>query len=349
MPFRFPPKAVLLIASARLPTDGVPEWNNACVTLRGNIEIVAPPPTIGHNGLALPTGQVQINGIWLSGQIILSGVDACVQVSDSTLIPGDCARFTRRPDAARYAERDGIGCEPALGHDAVFEPCDHWTGHAAINLFLPEFAEASSTPARAYCPAFAGPDWRRPARACTSKTRPLSAASGRRPYGWLRTRSFTPGSAAATRGRLRCGRFNCNRVACVSAGCRPNSITPKRYECLPPDAASQPALEPGFVTLRFGIPGYCLLSGDMPVAIWKGADNGSQIGVYYQIQETEAVTNIEIRSAEFMPVNLEGGVFLIPSRALPEALRPLATVTGRVRRVPTEPSQTMSSQVSAPD
>ena len=40
------------------------------------------------------------------------------------------------------------------------------------------------------------------------------------------------------------------------------------------------------------------------MAIWKGADNGSQMGVFYQIQETEAVTNIQIRSAEYMPANL---------------------------------------------
>ena len=52
----------------------------------------------------------------------------------------------------------------------------------------------------------------------------------------------------------------------------------------------------------------------MPLAIWKGADNGSQIGVYQQIQETEAVTNVQIRSTEFLPANLERGVFLIPSR-----------------------------------
>ncbi len=56
----------------------------------------------------------------------------------------------------------------------------------------------------------------------------------------------------------------------------------------------------------------------MPVAIWKGADNGSQMGVYYQIQETEAVTNIQIRSAEYLPANLQCGVFLIPSRSIVE-------------------------------
>jgi hypothetical protein len=63
------------------------------------------------------------------------------------------------------------------------------------------------------------------------------------------------------------------------------------------------------------------LSGEVPMAVWNGADNGSQMGVYYQIQETEAVANIQIRSAEYLPANLERGVFLIPSRPCEEPMR----------------------------
>ncbi len=103
-----------------------------------------------------------------------------------------------------------------------------------------------------------------------------------------------------------------------------NSIVPRRYECLPPDAASQPALLPQFISLRFGQPGYCMLSGDVPLSIWKGADNGSQTGVFQPIQETEAVTNIQIRSAEYLPANLECGVFLIPSRPCYEPMEEIA-------------------------
>ena len=49
----------------------------------------------------------------------------------------------------------------------------------------------------------------------------------------------------------------------------------------------------------------------------SGADNGSQIGVYYQIQETEAVRNVQLRAPEYLPVCLESGIFLHPSRPLP--------------------------------
>jgi hypothetical protein len=112
-----------------------------------------------------------------------------------------------------------------------------------------------------------------------------------------------------------------------------DSITPSRYQCLPTSAANQPALEPKFITLRYGRPGYALLSGDVPMAIWQGADNGSQIGVYYQIQETESVRNVQLRAPEFLPVLLEAGIFLHPSRPVPD-VQPAVISYGYGVRIP---------------
>ena len=59
--------------------------------------------------------------------------------------------------------------------------------------------------------------------------------------------------------------------------------------------------------------------------IWTGAANGSQIGVYLQIQETEAVSNVQLRAPEYLPAMLESGVFIHPSRPLRQpALAPPA-------------------------
>ena len=109
------------------------------------------------------------------------------------------------------------------------------------------------------------------------------------------------------------------------------SITPRRYQCLPPDAASEAALEPRFVTLRYGDPAYAMLSGDRPVAIWTGADNGSQLGAFLQIQETEAVSNVQLRAPEYLPATLEGGIFLHPSRQRAES-RSRTPLTATTRR-----------------
>ena len=148
---------------------------------------------------------------------------------------------------------------------------------------------------------------------------------------------------------------NRTQVGCVRFCSLPwSSIVPRRYECLPPDAASEQALAPQFISLRFGDPAYCLLSGDCPMAVWKGADNGSQMGVFLQIQETEAVANIQIRANEYLVANLECGVFLIPSHSCGTVLErpvginripPQEPEPGRVASLtPSEPAPLMADE-----
>ena len=140
-------------------------------------------------------------------------------------------------------------------------------------------------------------------------TRTIQLASNTIFHAHLGARDPWPAPVWASRRQTGCVRFCSLPFA---------SITPRRYRCLPPDAASETALEPRFVTLRYGGPSYALLSGDVPMAVWRGADNGSQIGVYGQIQETEAVRNVQLRAPEYLPARLECGVFLKPSRPLPQ-------------------------------
>jgi hypothetical protein len=64
-----------------------------------------------------------------------------------------------------------------------------------------------------------------------------------------------------------------------------------------------------------------LLSGDCPVAVWQGADEGGAMGVYQLLHETQGVGNLRMRLDEYMPFGLEAGIFLVPSReekAIPE-------------------------------
>jgi len=316
---QIPAESVLLIASASLTTEGVPEYKNACATLRGDMEVVAPPAALGPDGLALPSGQLQINGVWLSGQLIVSGNEACVQISDSTLVPG--IALTAHGEPTRPAEPSVVAF--ASDTPPAFTLCFNRviTGPIAIPATCSARICSSIVDAgSAYCPALAGPDMASPGPSLHIED---STVIGRVHAQAIRLASNTifnarlgrkdPWPAAVWAHRVQTG---CVRFCWLPSG----SISPRKYECLPPDAASQPALEPKFITLRFSKPGYCLLSGDAPMAIWKGADNGSQIGVYYQIQETEAVTNVQIRSAEYLPVNLQCGIFLIPSRPLHEVI-----------------------------
>jgi hypothetical protein len=311
---RIPSQSQLLIASADVPADGSPPvWTNSCVTLFGNIEVNAPAAPLGADGLSEPMGSLRISGVWLSGTITLTGAAACVQMTDCTLVPG----ISLNPDGSAAHPDTPSVTGTAIGARLCL------TRAISGPIALPASCSAricgsivdAGSP---YCPAIAGTDFASPGPTLHIED---STVIGRVWVQAIRLASNTifnarlgkadPWQAPVWAARVQVG---CVRFCWLPA----NSITPRKYECLPPDSASQAALEPQFITLRFGKPGYCLLSGDVPMAVWKGADNGSQMGVFYQIQETEAVTNIQIRSAEYLPANLERGVFLIPSRPLIE-------------------------------
>ncbi len=56
------------------------------------------------------------------------------------------------------------------------------------------------------------------------------------------------------------------------------------------------------------------MSDDVPLALWTGADNGSQIGVWNGIAETEAVRNLQLRVPQYLPATIVSGIFLVPSK-----------------------------------
>jgi hypothetical protein len=309
------PQSTLTIASAEPVLIGGPRdiaWNNACVTLTGNIAVVGLPGAALPGGEPPPAGQLLVSGVWLAGQLSITGATAAVQIADSTLVPGGGLR------------RDG---EPLnRGEASVIVTASQATLCLMRSISGPIAADSAAT-TRIYssvvdatspcCVAYAGPDLTSPGGDLhveestlvgKVRTRTMRLASNTIFVARLARRDPWPAAVWCSRQQSGCVRFSFLPF---------NSITPRRYECLPQDAASEPAFEPSFITLRYGHPSYALLSGDVPMGIWQGADNGSQMGAYYQIQETEAVRNVQIRAPEYLPIGLESGIFLNPSRPLP--------------------------------
>ena len=310
---QIPSQSQLLIASAEVSPGGSPPlWNKSCVTLFGNIEVNAPAAPLNPDGLSDPMGSLQISGVWLSGSINLTGAAACVQLTDCTLVPG----ISLNPDGS--AAQPGTPSVTGSAIGASFCLTRAISGPVSLPASCTvrvcnSIVDAGS----ASTPALVGP--------AGSGTTPTpgaelhiedSTAIGKVYAQAIRLASNTIFHSALAASDQWSAAVWANRtqVGCVRFCSLPwSSIVPRRYECLPPDAASEQALAPQFISLRFGDPAYCLLSGDCPVAVWKGADNGSQMGVFLQIQETEAVANIQIRANEYLVANLECGVFLIPS------------------------------------
>ena len=299
-------------------------WNHACATLTGNIDAVVCSSPVLAEGEDPAAGQLFLSGLWLAGRLSISGGAGTVQLLDCTLVPGLALTPCGDPISPGDPSILVTAAEASLTLlRSVSGPIAAGTGGST--RICSSIVDATSP----CCVAYAAPDLASPGAdlhiedstvigKVHTRTFPLASNTlfhARRPR-----RDPWPAAIWASRRQTGCVRF------CFLPF---DSITPCRYRCLPPDAASQPALLPRFVTLRFGQPGYALLSGDVPLALWHGADNGSQIGAYLQSQETEAIRNAQLRAPEYLPVALESGIFLHPSRTLPPDPRhPFITYTG---------------------
>jgi hypothetical protein len=304
-----------IVAAVPDPAGGARDvvFDGCRVTLTGDIEVtgVAESPTA--DGATPAAGQLLISGFWIEGQLVVTGSASTISIADSTLIPGLGLLPSREP----IFPGEPSVLVTATGATLIFNRVI--SGPLAVDTsgttrICSSIIDATSPAYVAYAGrdlAAAGADLHVEDSTVVGKvrTRTITLASNTIFRARRGLHDPWPSAVWASRKQSGCVRF------CVLPY---DSITPRRYHCLPPDAARESALEPVFVSLRYGEPAYALLSGDCPLAIWNGADNGSQIGVYLQIQETEAVTNVQLRAPEYLPALLESGVFIHPSRPQPK-------------------------------
>jgi hypothetical protein len=252
---------------------------------------------------------VLLSGIWLAGQLTVSGDQCTVALTDCTLVPGhgllpdgtplhpgepsvlvnakggaslQLTRVISGPIAA------GEGGSTSVSGSVLDATSPYYVAHAGPDL------------------ASAGPDLTITGSTVIGKVRARTIALASSSIFHARLGDTDPWTAPVWASRRQAG---CVRFCWLP----PGSIAPRRYSCLPPEQAAEDLLAPQFMTTRYGRGAYCLLAGDCPIAIWTGADNGSQLGVYQQAQETEAVRNVQIRMPEYLPARLEAGVFLHPA------------------------------------
>ena len=89
------------------------------------------------------------------------------------------------------------------------------------------------------------------------------------------------------------------------------SRVPRRYRCVP---ASDPASidrGPSFTSLRYGDPGYCQLSSSCPAEIIEGADDGSEMGVFHDLFQSQRRTNLRLRMNEYARFDLDVGFIFV--------------------------------------
>jgi hypothetical protein len=259
-------------------------------------------------------GQLLISGIWLAGRLLVSGGPSTVTVADSTLVPGHellpdgTPLHPGEPSIVVRADGSSLTLTRVIsGPVAADDSGSTRITDSIVDATSPYYVAHAGSDL-----ASAGPDLCVEGSTVIGKVRArtVTLASDSIFYARLGARDPWLAPVWASRRQAGCVRF---------CWLPPGSVTPRRYECLPP-AAQATTLEPRFIGRRYGDPSYLLLSGDCPLAVWAGADNGSQLGVYRQIQETEAVANVALRAPEYLPAQLEAGIFLHPAQPRREVL-----------------------------
>jgi len=312
---QLPAGSNLTIASGEAIASAAPDdviWNNSCCTLSGDIDIAA-----GATSTQSLAGQLLLSGFWLAGRVAITGGAATVQMADMTLVPGISLDRAGEPVCSGdpslqvSAEEVSLTVVRSITGPIAADP----GGTTRVCSSIVDSTSACCVAYAAFDLSSAGADLHVEDSTIIGKVHARTIPLASDTIFHARRARRDPWPAAIWAGQRQTG---CLRFCSLPF----DSVTPRRYVCLPPDAASQDALAPKFVTTRFGRPGYGLLSGDVPLAVWQGADNGSQIGVYHQIQETEAVRNVQIRAPEYLPATLESGIFLHPSREIHEIRKP---------------------------
>jgi hypothetical protein len=290
-----------------------PGYADSRATLFGGIEVLS--AASNPDADATP-GELHLSGITLAGSIDTSGDALTLRVADCTLVPG---RAIARDNEPLFPGAPSIVIRPAGSSVCLLRTiCGTLLTDATASIRIStSIIDAGSR----HAVAFAGLDGageggtlhiedstmigRVHTYLMELASNTIFLAQARRLGGW--------------RAALWCTR---QQTGCVRYCYLPASaIVPRHYACLQGALPDIGTLEPRFVTLRYGLPSYGLVSGDCPVAIWNGADDGGELGVYHSIDEPQAVSNLFTRLGEYLPFALEAGIFLVPSRPERRRLR----------------------------
>jgi hypothetical protein len=86
------------------------------------------------------------------------------------------------------------------------------------------------------------------------------------------------------------------------------SITPRRYRCLPATADDASRVRPQFNSVRYGDATYCQLSARCAPEVFTGADDGAEIGAFHDLLQPQRRSHLRLRLDEYLRFGLEAGI-----------------------------------------
>ncbi|MGV9456393.1 hypothetical protein [Streptomyces sp. NPDC003635] len=240
-------------------------------------------------------GAVVLNGLLVAGGAVRVAGEGSLAVRHCTLVPGialDAAGHRRRPgepslhvdsgETSVAVERSilgGVRCH--VDAEAAFRDCVVDAGESGVAHEAPD-GGATGGGSAAY-------------DACTVLGR-VHARILERLSNSIVLAAAGPGAPVLADQRQRgCVRFS---------SLPPGSRTPRRHRCVPEDVRLRPVLE----SARYGDPAYCRLDRRTPDAVWRGADDESELGVYHHLRQPLREAYLRARLDDYLRFGLEVGL-----------------------------------------
>jgi hypothetical protein len=114
------------------------------------------------------------------------------------------------------------------------------------------------------------------------------------------------------------------QAGCIRFSALPSAVstTPRRYQCQPDlalagitdpvvAAGTRARLTPLFTSTAYGDPGYAQLSSSCASEIRAGADNSSEMGAFYSLQQPQRDANLRTALLEYLRFGLQAGIFYV--------------------------------------
>ncbi|MBF6336848.1 hypothetical protein IU450_13255 [Nocardia abscessus] len=107
------------------------------------------------------------------------------------------------------------------------------------------------------------------------------------------------------------------RIARRQTGCLrfcwlpPGSRTSAQFHCEPAHSGDPERVVPRFTSIRYGTPGYCQLATWCPDEIRRGADDGSEMGVFHDLFQPQREDTLRLRLDEYTPAGTDSAILIV--------------------------------------
>lgn len=91
----------------------------------------------------------------------------------------------------------------------------------------------------------------------------------------------------------------------------PGSLLPRQFHCEPALSHDPLRVVPRFTSERYGTPGYAQLSQDAPPEVFRGADDGAEMGAFHDLFQPQRLDNLALRLAEYTPAGCDAGIVIV--------------------------------------